>query len=243
MKKSSKTDKLDILAIGAHPDDVEFGCAGLLIKAAKNGLKTGIVDFSLAELSTNGTVEERQTEAGVSAKVMGVAVRENLGWPNGFFANNKETQDQIVRLIRKYRPDTVLMPHNEDRHPDHVAVQAIVLPALFISGLVKYETGQEKWRPKQVFAFRLWNHFKPDFVLDISDEYPAKLKAMLCYQSQFVLEKGRLPSKDNTDGFQDYWKAIHSFYGYDVGAKYGEPYKSLNVVGVSDHRNILGSFS
>lgn len=226
--------KLDILAFGAHPDDVEVGCGGLLLKVAKMGYKTGIVDLSLAELSTNGDTPSRLREADQSRKILNVKVRENLGIPNNFFFNSKEVQDKIIRVIRKYQPEMILMPYFSDRHPDHEEAPKLIKQAIFTSGLIKYETEQKNWRPKYVFYYMLWYEFEPSFIVDISDEFEIKLKAYLAYGSQFKLDKNRLKTIDNDAKTLKFFEARNRHYGFNISRTYGEPYLSTFPLGINN---------
>ena len=243
MKKSKLNHhKIDILAFGAHPDDVEAGCAGFLLKAKKAGQTIGIVDLSLAELSTNGTTKQRLKEAKAAAGVMGASFRENLKLANNFFFNSKKVQEKIIKVIRKYRPEIVLLPYHIDRHPDHQETPKLVWQALFTSGLSMFKTDLPPHRPKYVFFYRLWYDFSPTFLLDISDVYEEKEKTILCYKSQFVKNKHRKTTRDNEESFLEYWRARHRTYGYDIGVKYAETYLSLTPLGLKDLNAVLPNY-
>lgn len=181
---------LDILAFGAHPDDVELGCGGTLAKEISNHKKVGIIDLTRGELGTRGTVELRDLEAKKAALVLGVSVRENLGLRDGFFQNNEENQMKVIEIIRKYRPKIVLCNAVSDRHIDHGKGSSLVSDACFLSGLRKIETfvegvKQEAFRPQVVYHYIQWNQTQPDFVVDITGFMEAKLNAVLAYSSQF----------------------------------------------------------
>ena len=149
-------------------DDVEAGCVGFLVKAARNGQRTGIVDMTRGEMSTNGTVEERMQEASNAADILGVSVRENMGFQNGALYNSKETQRVIITVIRTYRPETMLIPYDHDRHPDHENASRLLRGAVSTAGLRKYETaGLEPHRPHYFFYYSLWCEFEPSFILDV----------------------------------------------------------------------------
>jgi len=182
--------KLDILAIGAHPDDVELGCAGTIAKEISKGKKVGIVDLTRGELGTRGDANTRDTESNDAAKLLGVEFRENLNFSDCFFANDKEHQLKLVELIRKYRPDIVICNAAQDRHIDHSKAAKLVTDACFLSGLIKIETtfdsiSQNPWRPVNVYHYIQWNNNEPNFVVDISDFIKNKLDAVMCYKSQF----------------------------------------------------------
>ena len=182
--------KVDILAIGAHPDDVELGCGGTLAKLILEGKKAAIVDLTQGELGTRGTNITRAQEAASASEILGISARENLKMKDGFILNSEEYQLQIVKMIRKYQPEIVLANAVDDRHPDHAKAAKLVSDACFLSGLVKIETeldgeNQKQWRPKQVFHYIQWKHITPDFVIDISDFMEKKIEACLAYKTQF----------------------------------------------------------
>lgn len=182
--------KVDILAIGAHPDDVELGCGGTLAKLISEGKKVAIVDLTQGELGTRGTNVTRAQEAASASEILGISARENLKMKDGFILNSEEYQIQIVKMIRKYQPEIVLANAVDDRHPDHAKAAKLVSDACFLSGLVKIETeldgeNQKQWRPKQVFHYIQWKHITPDFVIDISNFMEKKIEACLAYKTQF----------------------------------------------------------
>jgi bacillithiol biosynthesis deacetylase BshB1 len=182
--------KLDILAFGAHPDDVELGCGGTIAKEIALGKKVGIVDLTRGELGTRGSVEIRDLEAKNAAEILGVVVRENLNMRDGFFVNDEQHQLQVIKMIRKYQPEIVLCNAIQDRHIDHGKGSALVSDACFLSGLIKVETVlngevQKQWRPKLVYHYLQWKNLKPDFVVDISEHNDKRKAAILAYSSQF----------------------------------------------------------
>lgn len=184
--------KLDILAFGAHPDDVELGAGATLAKEIANGKKVGIVDLTRGELGTRGSAEIRDTEAQKSAKILGVTVRDNLAFADGFFKNDKAHQLEIIKKIRQYQPEIVLCNSVRDRHIDHGRGSSLVSDACFLSGLIKIETQlegesevQKPWRPKVVYHYIQWQNIEPDFVVDVSGFIDAKMEAILAYSSQF----------------------------------------------------------
>ena len=202
--------KLDILAIGAHPDDVELGCGGTVLKEIEKGKKVGIIDLTQGELGTRGTAMTRFSEASDAAKILGVTVRENLGFADGFFINNKEHQLEVIKMIRKYKPEIVLCNAFDDRHIDHGKGSKLVSDACFLSGLIKIETRdsegelQEAWRPKQVYHYIQWKNLEPDFVVDISSVIDEKMQSVLAYKTQFYDPDSKDPvtpisSKNFTD--------------------------------------------
>ncbi|UJF31083.1 bacillithiol biosynthesis deacetylase BshB1 [Kaistella sp. 97-N-M2] len=182
--------KIDILAIGAHPDDVELGCGGTLAKLISAGKTVAVVDLTQGELGTRGTNFTRAEEAANASKILGLSARENLKMKDGFLQNSEEYQMQIVKIIRKYQPEIVLANAIDDRHPDHAKASKLVSDACFLSGLVKIETvgegkNQQPWRPKHVFHYIQWKNITPDFVIDISDFMEKKIEACLAYKTQF----------------------------------------------------------
>ncbi|SCY17676.1 bacillithiol biosynthesis deacetylase BshB1 [Nonlabens sp. Hel1_33_55] len=182
--------KLDILAIGSHPDDIELSCAGTLAKEAAKGKTIGILDLTRGELGTRGTPEIRDQEAADAAKVLGVEVRENLEFADGFFTNDKQHQLKIVEIIRKYQPEIVICNAIDDRHPDHAKGSELTSVSCFLSGLRKIETKvdgkvQEAWRPKHVYHYIQWKDIKPDVVVDISGFIETKIDSVKAYKSQF----------------------------------------------------------
>ena len=182
--------KLDILAFGAHPDDVELGCAGTILKEIALGKTVGIIDLTRGELGTRGSAELRDQEAAAAAQILGVSVRENLRFRDGFFVNDEAHQLEVIKMIRKYQPEIVLCNAIEDRHIDHGKGSQLVSDACFLSGLMKIETQlegqtQQAWRPKLVYHYIQWNDIKPDFVVDITGFTDKKVASILAYSSQF----------------------------------------------------------
>mgnify|MGYP000258092945 FL=1 len=182
--------KLDILAFGAHPDDVELGCAGTILKEIALGKTVGIVDLTRGELGTRGSADLRDQEAAAAAQILGVSVRENLRFRDGFFVNDEAHQLEVIQMIRKYQPEIVLCNAIEDRHIDHGKGSQLVSDACFLSGLMKIATqldgqAQQAWRPKLVYHYIQWKDIKPDFVVDITGFTDKKVDSILAYRSQF----------------------------------------------------------
>jgi bacillithiol biosynthesis deacetylase BshB1 len=206
--------KLDILAIGAHPDDVELGCGATLAKEVANGKKVGIIDLTRGELGTRGTAETRDEEAFNSAKILGVHSRINMRFADGFFKNDKEHQIEIIKMIRYYKPELVICNAIDDRHIDHGKGSQLVSDACFLSGLRKIETVhkderniQEAWRPKAVYHYIQWKEIKPDLVVDVSGFMDKKMDSVLAYKTQFFDPKSDEPetpisSKNFTDSIE-----------------------------------------
>ncbi len=232
--------KVDILAFGVHPDDVELGCSGTLIASIAQGKKVAIVDLTRGELGTRGSAETRDAEAADAAKIIGVQARENLKMADGFFQNDEEHQRKVITVIRKYQPEIVLCNAPEDRHPDHGRSAKLVSDAAFFSGLRKIETvyqnkKQEHWRPHYVFHYIQDRYLKPDFLFDVSDHFEQKLKAILCYGTQFNSTDNSEPQTYiSTPDFLDVIKARALMFGKRIGVKYAEGYLTTKMIGVKN---------
>lgn len=228
--------KLDILAFGAHPDDVEISAGGLLIAEAIKGKKVGIVDLTLGELGTRGTVEMRKQEAQDAAQIIGCAVRENLEMKDGFFENNQANQLRVIEILRKYQPDVVLCNAPSDRHPDHGRASELVKESCFLSGLRKIVTGDlEAWRPNVVYAYMQFYHFNPDFIYDISDVIELKMKSIKAHKSQFFNPKSNEPQTlIASEHFLNNIQYRASEYGIQAGFAYGEAFKTFRMPGIKN---------
>lgn len=190
--------KLDILAFGAHPDDVELGCGGTISKEISLGKKVGVVDLTHGELGTRGSAAIRDMEASASATILGLSIRENLGFRDGFFINDEQHQLEVIKMIRKYKPEIVLCNAIEDRHIDHGKGSRLVSDACFLSGLRRIETrldgeNQEAWRPKVVYHYIQWQNIEPDFVMDITGFIDVKMQSVMAYGSQFYDANSKEP--------------------------------------------------
>jgi bacillithiol biosynthesis deacetylase BshB1 len=206
--------KLDILAFGAHPDDVELGCGATIAKEIANGKSVGIIDLTRGELGTRGTAETRDKESEASASILGVAMRSNMEFADGFFVNDKRHQIELIKMIRKFKPEIVLCNAIDDRHIDHGKGSKLVSNACFLSGLLKIDTKcededgwQEHWRPKFVYHYIQWKHLEPDFVVDVSGFMNKKMEAVLAYKTQFYNAKSNEPetpisNKNFTDSIE-----------------------------------------
>ena len=177
--------KLDILVFGAHPDDVELGCGGTVIKEIKSGKKVGIIDLTRGELGTRGTAETRTVETKLATEIMGVTMRENMDFKDGFFKDDEQHKLALIEKIRKYQPELVITNAVSDRHPDHGKGSSITVDACFLAGLEKIVTGQQVWRPKAIYHYIQFNNLTPDVVVDITAEMDEKLKAVKAYSTQF----------------------------------------------------------
>lgn len=232
--------KLDVLAIAAHPDDIELSCGGTIIKLVRQGRKVGIVDLTEGELGTRGTREIRAKEAQKAAGILGVSVRDNLCISDGNIENTVENRLKLITAIRRYKPDVLLFPFHMDRHPDHVNTHILSREAWFFSGIDKIETThrnikQGAHRPRSYYNYMQWFEFVPSFVVDVSAEYQKRLDAMNAYRSQFhdpsSTEKETVLS---TPEFMEMIRCRLEYYGDRIGKKYGEPFFSPSNVPVTD---------
>ena len=237
--------KLDILAIAAHPDDVELACSGTIINHVRKGGNAGVIDLTQGELGTRGTPEIRVQEAKAAAQVMGLAVRENLGFKDAFFMNDQVHQIEIIKKIRTYQPDLVLTNAITDRHPDHGKGSRLVSDACFFSGLGKIETlvdgqQQEPWRPKAVYHFIQSNYIKPDVVVDISDSWEKKMESINAYSSQFHNPHSDEPETFiSSSQFLDLIRARALDLGKSIGVEYAEGFTVERVPGVKTITDLI----
>lgn len=237
--------KLDVLAFGAHPDDVELGASGTLLKLGSLGKKTGIVDLTRGELGTRGTPEIRDKEAAAAGEVLGLSARENLGFRDGFFTHDEEHITTIVSAIRAYQPDVVLAPAISDRHSDHGRGSKLVRDACFLSGLRKIETqrdgeSQAPWRPKRVFFYIQDYSLQPDFVVDISPFWEQKKAAILAFSSQFYnpafdAEQTYISNAD----FFHFLEARSRNMGHIIGTTFGEGFQSETALAVQTPLDLI----
>ncbi len=237
--------KLDILAIGVHPDDVELSCSATLLKHIAAGKKVGILDLTEGELGSRGDAEIRLKEATKAAKILGVEVRENIGLADGFFENNKASQIEIIKILRKYQPDIVLANAVADRHPDHGRAAQLISDSCFYSGLVKVETiidsvPQSKWRPNAVYHYIQDRLIKPDFVVDVTDFVDKKMEAIQAFSSQFYNPDSTEP-KTPISGkeFLDFVKGRMANMGREIGVDYAEGFTVERPLGISDITKLI----
>ena len=237
--------KLDILAFGAHPDDVELGCGGTLAKEIALGKKVGIVDLTRGELGTRGSAEIRDQEAAAAATILGVSVRENLNMRDGFFVNDEEHQLAVIRMLRKYRPEIVLCNAIDDRHIDHARGSKLVSDACFLSGLKKIETEyngekQEQFRPKIVYHYIQWKNIKPDFVVDVSGYNDKKVQAILAYGSQFYDPNSSEPETPiATKNFLESLNYRSQDLGRLIGTDFAEGFTAERHLAVNSLENLM----
>lgn len=237
--------KLDILAIGAHPDDVELGCGATIAKEISLGKKVGILDLTRGELGTRGSAEIRDKEAMVSAKILGVAIRENLAFADGFFVNDKKHQLEIIKILRKYQPEIILCNAVEDRHIDHQKGSNLVSNSCFLSGLRKIETkingeSQTVWRPKHVYHYIQWKNIEPDFVVEVNDFLKVKIDAVKSYGSQFYDPNSKEPTSPiATKNFFDSITYRAQDLGRIIGVEYAEGFTTERYVAVKNLDDLI----
>lgn len=237
--------KVDILAIGIHPDDIELSCAGTIAKHVAMGKTVGMLDLCRGELGTRGTPELRTKEANDSAAILGAAFRTQLNFKDGFFVNDEAHQREVIKQIRKHQPDLVLCNAISDRHPDHARASKLVAESCFYSGLLKIETEldgqiQKPWRPKAVYHY-IQDHFiHPDFVVDISDYVEVRQKSIMAYASQFYDPNSKEPvTPISSKEFLEVLNSKIALWGRTIGAKYGEGYTVARYPGVNSLFDLL----
>jgi bacillithiol biosynthesis deacetylase BshB1 len=237
--------KLDVLAIGAHPDDVELSCSGTIAKLVKQGRAVGILDLTRGELGTRGTPAIRAKEAADAARVLGVRVRDNLKIPDGNIEINKKNLAQVIAVIRKYQPQILLIPYSSERHPDHEHAHRLAKEAWYYSGVAKIRTAdrgklQQRFRPDYYFEYMMLHSFPPSFIVDISDVYTTRVAAIKAFKSQFFSPESKEPRTFlSTEGFMDLLETRAKHFGQLVGASYGEPFFSIKPIGIHDLSSLL----
>ncbi|MBB5439096.1 bacillithiol biosynthesis deacetylase BshB1 [Pedobacter sp. AK017] len=236
--------KLDLLVLAVHPDDAELGCSGTIVKHIAMGKKAGIIDFTRGELGTRGTAETRDEEAADSAKIMGLHVRENLRFRDGFFKNDEAHQLEVIRMIRKYQPEIVLTNALHDRHPDHGRAGDLAEEACFLSGLAKINTAldgaaQGAWRPRLVLQYIQDRYIKPDVIVDITPYFETKLAAIKAFKTQFF--NPDLDAPDTYISSPEFFESVIGRareFGKTVGGTYGEGFTSRKLLGVDNLFNL-----
>lgn len=238
--------KLDVLALGAHPDDVEMSCSGTLLAAAAAGKKIGIVDFTRGELGTRGTPTIRAAEAVASSQLLGLSARENLGLPDGFFRNDREHQLPLITALRRYQPDVVLCNAIEDRHPDHGRGAQLATDACFLAGLRMVETfgddglPQAPWRPQNVYHYIQDRAIAPAFVVDISAHWPQKWASIQAFGSQFFNPDSAGPATYlSNQEFSKFMEARAREFGHMIGVEFGEGFTVQRPIGVREVGDLL----
>ena len=238
--------KLDVLALGAHPDDVEMSCSGTLLAAAAAGKKIGVVDFTRGELGTRGTPATRAAEAAAASEMLGLSARENLGLPDGFFRNDREHQLPLIAALRRYRPDVVLANAIHDRHPDHGRGAELARDACFLAGLCMIETlgddgqPQAPWRPRTVYHYIQDRAIVPAFVVDISAHWAGKWASIQAYGTQFFNPASTEPATYlSNQEFAKFMEARAREFGHMIGVEFGEGFTVARPVGVTDVTMLL----
>jgi bacillithiol biosynthesis deacetylase BshB1 len=237
--------KLDILAFGVHPDDIELGCSGTIISAILEGKKVGIIDLTEGELGTRGTIHTRRNEAANAAKLMKVYTRENLQMADGFFQNDEKHQRLVIEAIRTYQPEIILCNAPEDRHPDHGRSAKLVSDAAFLSGLRKIETSknghfQTSWKPSYVFHYIQDRFLQPSFVIDITDTFEQKMEAILCYKTQFnSIDNEEPQTYISNPQFLETVKARAMMLGKRIGVEYAEGFISEKIMGFANFDSFI----
>ena len=237
--------KLDILAFGAHPDDIELGAGATIAKEISKGKKVGAIDLTRGELGTRGSAEIRDNEAASAAKILGLSARENLRFADGFFVNDKIHQTEVIKMIRKYRPDIVLCNAIDDRHIDHPKGSELVSNACFLSGLIKFETHldgelQEPWRPKKVYHYIQWKNIEPDFAVDVTGFIDKKVSSIMAYSSQFFDPKSNEPETPiSNQNFIDSVTYRARDLGRYIGVEYAEGFNVERYVAVDSFDDLI----
>jgi bacillithiol biosynthesis deacetylase BshB1 len=240
------SDKLDFLAFGAHPDDVELGCGATIAKLVSQGKKVGIVDLTRGELGTRGSAEIRTKETKEASKILGITIRENMDFKDGFFRNDEEHQLKIIQVIRKYQPDFVFCNAPDDRHIDHPKGSQLIVEASFLSGLTKINTddssgnAQMQWRPKNIYHYIQWKNLDPDFIFDVSGFHNTKMDAVKCYSSQFYDPKSKEPETPiSTKNFMNFVQSRANDFGRLIGVEHGEGFISNRKLGFSSFDELI----
>jgi N-acetylglucosamine malate deacetylase 1 len=240
MKPEDFPEPCDILAIGPHPDDVELAVGGTLLRQARAGRRTAIVDCTRGELGTRGTAEIRAREAKEAARSLGVAVRLNLGLPDGGLFADDAARRKLVVAIRALRPVVILAPHDDDLHPDHEQGGRLAREAAFLAGVAKYEPGAPPHRARAVLQYPSHRPFTPSFVVDVSDVFEAKRAACLAYRSQFHDPTSKeAETYLSRAQFWEWWEGKARYFGNLIGAAYGEPFLAPGPLRVDD---VVGAF-
>lgn len=237
--------KIDILAIGAHPDDVELSCAATLAKEISRGKTVGILDLTRGELGTRGTAAIRDQEGKRAAAILGAQFRHNLKLSDGFLTNDRASQLEIIKIIRKYQPEIVLCNAIDDRHPDHAKASKLTSDACFLSGLRKIEThyegkDQDEWRPKHVYHYIQWKNIEPDFVVDVTGFMDKKIETVLAFASQFYDENSKEPMTPiASKNFKESLTYRARELGRLIGVEYGEGFTAERYVAVDSLDDLI----
>ncbi|MBI3934342.1 MAG: bacillithiol biosynthesis deacetylase BshB1 [Acidobacteria bacterium] len=247
LKTAGRTNGLDVLAFGTHPDDLEIACGGTLIALARKGYRVGAADLTRGELGTRGTAAIRARETAAATRILGLSLRVNLGIPDGNIELSQENLMAVIRLIRQHRPWLILAPYWEERHYDHVHASQLISEAAFYAGLAKIQTDEASFRPFRILYYVSRIAFKPSFVVDVSKEFEARMKAIRCYRSQFHQEKvpRRLPELEtmiSTPLALEVFETMTRYYGAMIGARHGEPFVVRQALEISDPVHFFRAF-
>ncbi len=228
--------KLDLLAIAAHPDDVELTCGGTLVRMVERRYRVGILDLTQGEMGTRGTAEMRRREAAAAARILGVHLRENLGLPDARLAVNEENKLAVARKIRDLRPHTVILPYWESRHPNHYTAAQLAYEGCFLAGLKRLPLDGEAFRPFKLVYATTYHHVRPTFVVDITAQYERRRRAILAYASQFKPKQREQRAKVYLplDQLEQEVNLMARYYGHMIGVKYAEPFLVREVMQVDD---------
>jgi N-acetylglucosamine malate deacetylase 1 len=229
--------KLDLLAIAAHPDDVELTCGGTLIKMAQRGYKTGVLDLTAGEMGTRGTPETRAKESALAAKFMGVCWRKVLGVPDSDVQASRQHKLSLAAVIREVRPRTVILPYWEARHPDHYHASTLGYEGCFLAGLKQAPIPGEAYRPfKILYSTAFVEELRPSFVVDITEQYEKRRKAILAYRTQFLPKKSQRKNEVYLaiDELESLMNQLARRYGQMISVKYGEPFLVKELLKVDD---------
>ena len=229
--------KLDALFVGTHPDDIELICGGTVIKLVRSGKKVGIVDLTLGELSTRGTLPERKKETENASKVLGIKIRKNLKLKDGDIQNNSVNRKKLIKFIREYKPEIIFAPYPLDRHPDHINASNLIRESVFHSGLRKIKTDNlQAYRPKRTFYYRHAYDIPVSFILDVSNVFNKKIEAIKCYSSQFFNPKYKNAPETYISSalFMQDIETRAKFFGFKIGVEFGEPFYCYDTLKVDE---------
>lgn len=226
---------VDLMAFGAHPDDIEICCGGTLIKLVQAGHSVVMVDMVRGEMGTRGTAETRLAEAEAARQIIGAVARENLALEDGFLQPTKEAKRGVAEMVRRYRPRMVLIPYYQGRHPDHYHASEIAYEGVFLAGLARFETGQEAYRPSRLLYYMTRQGFDPTFVVDISAQFERKMEAIYAYATQFRPDAGDWgQTRLTSPGFRASLEHWMGYYGSMIGTAYGEGFLIRGILAVED---------
>jgi len=240
---SSKNDKksiVDVLAFAPHPDDAEMGCAGLLVSLKSAGYSTGIIDLTRGELSSNGDLRTREKETEKASDILRLDIRENLEMQDGNIEVTIQNKLKVIQVLRKYKPRMLICPYEKDRHPDHENSSRLIKESIFLSGLSKFKTDEESYRPDIVLNYMLHFEFNPSFIADVSDCFDKKVDAIKAYDSQFFSGKnGQIITHISTKAFKEILYTRAKYFGLMIRAEYGEPFFINSKIKINDPINFF----